>query len=232
MNNIKNISIKDWAVDDRPRERFIANGPDGLSNSELLAILIHSGTNDKSAVELMRDVMRSCNNDLNSLSDYSVRQLCEFKGIGMAKAVTIKAALELGKRRLDEFRYSKPARIQTSGDVFRIMRPVMFDLDHEEFWCIMLNNANLVTDRIMISSGGMTETTVDIRMIMRQVILCKACGIIISHNHPSGNLSPSVQDQKITDRIKQASGILGIRFLDHIIISGSGYFSFADEGRL
>lgn len=232
MGRESKIPIKNWDVDDRPRERFIAHGPDGLSNAELFAILIQSGSLDKSAVELMREVLRSCGGNLKSLSEYSVRQLCEFKGIGEAKAVTIKAALELSKRRLEEYKFSKPSRINNSEDVFRIMRPVMMDLDHEEFWCLMLNNANIVTDRIMISSGGMTETTVDIRMIMRQVILCKACGVVILHNHPSGNLQPSVQDQRITGRIKEALNLFGIRLLDHVIVADNAYYSFADEGHL
>lgn len=232
MKDKERLSIKDWAVDDRPRERFIANGPEGLSNAELLAILIHSGNSDKSAVDLMRDVMRGCGDNLKSLGDYTIQQLCAFKGIGEAKAVTIKAALELGKRRLDEFRFMQKVKIKCSEDVFKLMSPVMMDLDHEEFWCVMLNNANVVTDRILISSGGITETTVDVRMLMRRAILCKACGIIISHNHPSGNVSPSIHDCKITDKINNAAGLLGIKLFDHVIVVADGYYSFADEGRL
>lgn len=232
MDNNDKLSIKNWAVDDRPRERLMLNGPESLSNAELLAILIHSGTSEKSAVDLMREIMRSCGDNLKSLGDYTVQQLCSFKGIGEAKAVTIKAALELGRRRLDEFRSSARISITSSRDVFNIMYPVMVDLDHEEFWCIMMNNANVVTDRILISSGGMTETTVDVRMIMRRALICRACAIIISHNHPSGNITPSIQDRKLTERIKRASELLGIKLLDHLIVTSSTYYSFADEGCL
>lgn len=232
MENNDRLSIKNWAVDDRPRERLILNGPEALSNAELLAILIHSGSTDKSAVDLMREIMRSCGDNLKSLGDYTVKQLCSFKGIGEAKAVTIKAALELGRRRLDEFRSQARYSITSSRDAYNLMFPVMVDLDHEEFWCVMMNNANVVTDRILISSGGMTETSVDVRMIMRRAIICKACAIIISHNHPSGNTTPSMQDRKITERIKRASELIGIKLLDHIIVASSGYYSFADEGCL
>lgn len=225
-------TIKDWAEDDRPREKLLAKGAKALSTAELLAILIGSGTADKSAVELMRDIMHSCNDSLKTLGQYSLEQLCAFKGIGSAKAVTIMAAVELGLRRLEEFDTEDITRICSSNDIYRLMRHEMLDLQHEEFWCIMLNNAGKVIGKELISRGGITQTTVDVRLILRAAIMSRASAIILCHNHPSGNKKPSNDDIRLTSDIKSASKLMNIKTLDHLVITPSGYYSFADEGLL
>lgn len=225
-------SIKQWAEDDRPREKMLEKGAKALSNAELLAILIGSGTTDKSAVELMREVMRSCNDSLKALGQYSYAQLCAFKGIGPAKAVTIMAAVELGLRRLEEFNTESITRITSSDDIYRLMRHEMMDLPHEEFWCIMLNNAGKVIGKELIGRGGITQTTADVRLVMRAAIMARASAIVICHNHPSGNPAPSTDDTRLTAAIVSAGKLMNIRTLDHLIITSNGYYSFADEGKL
>lgn len=225
-------SIKDWAIDDRPREKMLEKGPSALSNAELLAILIGSGSQEKSAVELMRDVMRTCDDKLETLGHYTIAELCGFKGIGEAKAVTIMASVELGKRRLQEMNSKTVVSISSPDDIYKYMGAVMSELDHEEFWCIMLNNAHRIISRKMISSGGMSETTVDVRMIMREALLSKSCAIVLVHNHPSGNISPSTHDFRITSKIKEACDLMGIRLLDHLVYTDNSYYSMANEGRL
>ncbi len=225
-------SIKQWAEDDRPREKLLAKGAKSLSNAELLAILIGSGTADKSAVELMREIMRSCDDSLKALGRYSFKQLCAFKGIGQAKAVTIMAAVELGIRRLEEFNTEEINVITSSKDIYMLMRHAMMDLPHEEFWCIMLNNAGKVIGKELIGKGGITQTTADVRLIMRAAIMSRASAIIICHNHPSGNANPSGEDDKLTTSIREAAKLMNIKMLDHLIITANGYYSFADEGRL
>ena len=180
----------------------------------------------------MRDIMHSCNDSLKTLGQYSLEQLCAFKGIGPAKAVTIMAAVELGLRRLEEFDTEDITRICSSNDIYRLMRHEMLDLQHEEFWCIMLNNAGKVIGKELISRGGITQTTVDVRLILRAAIMSRASAIILCHNHPSGNKKPSNDDIRLTSDIKAASKLMNIKTLDHLVITPSGYYSFADEGLL
>ncbi len=225
-------SIKEWAEDDRPREKLLEKGPKALSTAELLAILIGSGSAEKSAVELMRDIMRSCGDSLKTLGQYSFQQLCAFKGIGPAKAVTLMAAVEIGIRRLEEFNTETITRITSSDDIYRIMRPEMMDLPHEEFWSIMINNAGKVITKELIGRGGITQTAVDVRLVMRAALMARASAIIVCHNHPSGNITPSNDDIRLTASIAEAGKVLNIKLLDHVIVASNGYYSFADEGKL
>jgi DNA repair protein RadC len=225
------IKITDWAVEDRPREKLIQNGTAGLSDAELLAILISSGTRTKSAVDLGRELLGMVNNNLNSLGKLSVADLKKLKGIGPAKAVTISAALELGRRRkLSEA--EDVLQIKCSKDVADIFHPLLSDLVHEEFWILFLNRSNRVIGRMKLSQGGISGTVTDVRIVMKKAIECLASGIIICHNHPSGNLNPSDSDTKITRKIKDAGELMDVQLLDHLIISEKDYYSFADNGLL
>jgi len=218
------IKITDWAVEDRPREKFIQNGTAGLSDAELLAILISSGTKDKSAVDLGRELLGIANNNLNNLGKLTIADLRKVHGIGVARAVTIAAALELGRRRkLSEVQYVP--QIRSSKDVSDIFQPLLADLLHEEFWILFLN-------RLKLSQGGISGTVTDVRLVMKKAIECLASGIIVCHNHPSGNLNPSESDSKITQKIKEAGNLMDIQLLDHLIISDKDYYSFADNGVL
>jgi DNA repair protein RadC len=225
------IKITDWAVEDRPREKFIQNGTASLSDAELLAILISSGTKDKSAVDLGRELLGLVNNNLNNLGKLSVTDLRKVHGIGPARAVTIAAALELGRRRkLAEVQYVP--QIRSSKDVSDIFQPLLSDLLHEEFWILFLNRSNKVINRMKLSQGGISGTVTDVRLVMKKAIECLASGIIVCHNHPSGNLNPSESDIKITQKIKEAGNLMDIQLLDHLIISDKDYYSFADNGVL
>lgn len=225
------IKITDWAVEDRPREKFIQNGTASLSDAELLAILISSGTKDKSAVDLGRELLGMANNNLNNLGKLSVADLRKVHGIGPARAVTIAAALELGRRRkLSEVQYVP--QIRSSKDVSDIFQPLLSDLLHEEFWILFLNRSNKVISRMKLSQGGISGTVTDVRLVMKKAIECLASGIIVCHNHPSGNLNPSESDNKITQKIKEAGNLMDIQLLDHLIISDKDYYSFADNGVL
>ena len=225
------IKITDWAVEDRPREKFIQNGTASLSDAELLAILISSGTKDKSAVDLGRELLGMANNNLNNLGKLSVADLMKVNGIGPARAVTIAAALELGRRRkLAEVQYVP--QIRSSKDVSDIFQPLLSDLLHEEFWILFLNRSNKVISRMKLSQGGISGTVTDVRLVMKKAIECLASGIIVCHNHPSGNLNPSESDNKITQKIKEAGNLMDIQLLDHLIISDKDYYSFADNGVL
>jgi DNA repair protein RadC len=225
------IKITDWAVEDRPREKFIQNGTASLSDDELLAILISSGTKDKSAVDLGRELLGMVNNNLNNLGKLSVTDLRKVHGIGPARAVTIAAALELGRRRkLAEVQYVP--QIRSSKDVSDIFQPLLSDLLHEEFWILFLNRSNKVINRMKLSQGGISGTVTDVRLVMKKAIECLASGIIVCHNHPSGNLNPSESDNKITQKIKEAGNLMDIQLLDHLIISDKDYYSFADNGVL
>jgi DNA repair protein RadC len=225
------IKITDWAVEDRPREKFIQNGTASLSDAELLAILISSGTKDKSAVDLGRELLAIANNNLNNLGKISVADLRKVRGIGPARAVTIAAALELGRRRkLSEVQYVP--QIRSSKDVSDIFQPLLSDLLHEEFWILFLNRSNKVINRMKLSQGGISGTVTDVRLVMKKAIECLASGIIVCHNHPSGNLNPSESDTKITQKIKEAGNLMDIQLLDHLIISDKDYYSFADNGVL
>ncbi|MFZ0280933.1 MAG: DNA repair protein RadC [Bacteroidales bacterium] len=225
------LKITDWAVEDRPREKLIRKGISSLSDAELLAILISSGTRKKSAVDLGRELLGVVNNNLNSLGKLTVSDLRKIHGIGPAKAVTISAALELGRRRkLAEVPNS--LQIKCSKDVADIFQPLLSDLIHEEFWILFLNRANRVIDKMKLSQGGVSGTVTDIRIVMKKAIEYLASGIIVCHNHPSGNLNPSESDTKITRKIKEAGNLMDIQLLDHLIISEKDYYSFADNGLL
>jgi DNA repair protein RadC len=223
------LKITDWAVEDRPREKLIQNGTSSLSDAELLAILISSGTKNKSAVDLGRELLATVNNNLNNLGKLSIADLKKIHGIGNARAVTISAALELGRRRkLTEI--PDVLQIKCSKDVADIFRPLLSDLLHEEFWILFLNRSNRVINRMKLSQGGISGTVTDVRLAMKRAIECLASGIIVCHNHPSGNLNPSESDSKITQKIKEAGNLLDIQLLDHLIISDKDYYSFADNG--
>lgn len=223
------MKITDWAVEDRPREKLMQNGTASLSDAELLGILISSGTKNKSAVDLGRELLARTGNNLNALGKLAISDLRKTRGIGPARAVTIAAALELGRRRrLSDA--GEPQSIKCSRDVADIFQPVLADLPHEEFWVLLLNRSNRVIDRMKLSQGGIAGTVTDVRLIMKKAVECLASGIIVCHNHPSGNLNPSESDSKITQKIKEAGNLMDIQLLDHIIISDRDYYSFADNG--
>lgn len=224
-------SIKDWPEDERPREKVLRNGVGSLSKSELLAILIGSGNAEESAVELMKKVLASCGDSIAELAKLSVDDLCRFKGIGPAKAVTIVAACELWKRRRSDEKI-EPARIRCSQDIYEYFYPIMCSLQIEEFYVLLLNNMNRVIDHVRISSGGLTSSSVDIRLIIREAILKRATGIALCHNHPSGNTRPSRADDEATKAVVAACKLMTIRFLDHIVFAVNDYFSYNDECRV
>ena len=221
--------INQWAEDDRPREKFLLKGKSSLSDSELLAILIGSGSRNESAVQLCQRILASTNNNLNQLGKLTVNQLTNFKGIGQAKAITIAAALELGRRRRAE-ETQELKKITSSKMIFEIMQPIIGELPHEEFWILYLNNSNKVIHKSQLSKGGITGTVVDIRLIFKTAFEHNAVSIILTHNHPSGKLLASEADVQITKKIKEASRYLEITVLDHVIITENGYYSFNDNG--
>lgn len=225
------LKITEWAVEDRPRERLWQKGPSSLSDAELIAILIGSGTRNKSAVDLAHELLALADNSLPELSKLSVAGIKKLKGIGEAKAVTIAAALELGRRRKMAEAADNP-QIRSSADVFNIFSPLMEDLPHEEFWILFLNRANKVLGRLKISQGGVSGTVTDVRIVMKKAIEMLASGLVICHNHPSGNNSPSDADIRITQKIKEAGALMDIQLLDHLIVCGKNYYSFADNGAL
>ena len=228
---MEKLNINQWAEEDRPREKMMALGPQALSDAELLAILIGSGSTKESAVDLMKRVLNDCRNNLNTLGKMTVRQLCEYNGIGEAKAITILAACELGKRRQMEKPEERPD-VGTATRIYNHMHPLMQDLDVEEFWLLMMNQNYRLIRQMRISHGGITEVSVDVRIIMREAVLANATIIAVCHNHPSGSLSPSQSDNDITRKIKAACDVMRIHFLDHVIITDGAYFSYHEEGRL
>lgn len=230
MSNEK-LNINQWAKEDRPREKMMLHGPGALSNAELLAILIGSGNTEDSAVELMRKVLDDCRNSLSELGKRNVDDLCAYKGIGPAKAITILAASELGKRRKDEGP-SERLRVRCSQDIFLYFHPLMCDLPVEECWVMLLNQASRLIDALRISQGGLASTQVDVRCILREALLKRATALVLCHNHPSGNTRPSADDDRLTQALSQAAKVMNIRMLDHLIVSDGGYYSYADEGRL
>lgn len=225
----KKLSIKEWAVEDRPREKMLAKGIRSLSEAELIAILIGSGNLEESAVEVSRRIMASVNNNLNELGKKNINDLQKFKGIGPAKAITIASAMELGRRRKESEPDEKP-KVVTSADAATIFKPLLSDLPHEEFWVLLLNRNNLLIDKMLVSQGGLSGTIIDVRIILKMALDKLACSIILCHNHPSGNLMPSEADKEITKKIKEAGKHMDIPVLDHLIIANDAYFSFADEG--
>lgn len=221
--------INQWAEDDRPREKFLLKGKSSLSDSELLAILIGSGSRNESAVQLCQRILISVNNNLNQLGKLSIKQLTEFKGIGEAKAISIAAALELGRRRRSEDAVELK-KITSSKVAFEIMQPIIGELPHEEFWILFLNNSNKVIHKAQISKGGITGTVVDSRIIFKTALEYNATSLILTHNHPSGKLFPSDADKEVTKKLKLAGQQLDVLVLDHIIITETGYYSFNDQG--
>ena len=211
------LNINQWAEEDRPREKMMLHGASALTNAELLAILIGSGNTEDTAVELMRKVLDGCHNKLGELGKCSVEDLCRYKGIGPAKAVTILAASELGKRRKEE-EPKERVQIRCSTDIFAYFHPLMCDLSVEECWVMLLNQAAKVVDAIRISQGGLASTQVDVRCVLREALLKRATSIVLCHNHPSGNVTPSTDDDRLTQALNQASNTMNIRLLDHITV--------------
>lgn len=225
------FSIKNWAEGDRPREKLLQKGKISLSDAELLAILIGSGTRHESAVDLCKKILAENGNSLNLLGKCSINQLTNFKGIGQAKAISIIAAMELGRRRRSEEILEK-RKISSSNSVFELLQPVIGELPHEEFWIVYLNNSNKVIDQLQLSKGGITGTLVDVRLALKKALELGATSIILAHNHPSGNLLASAADKQLTQKLKIAGESLDIKILDHVIVTEKSYFSFADEGLL
>lgn len=224
------LSINRWAEEDRPREKMMSKGAQALTNAELLAILIGSGSGDDSAVSLMQKVLASYGDSLDRVGRLSVEELCHFKGIGPAKAITILAACELGRRRAVE----QPERrqVRSAAQVYDYFYPLMRDLPVEEFHVLLLNQSATVIDSVRIGVGGLTETVVDVRVILREALLKRATALILCHNHPSGNLRPSAHDDRLTRQVQEATRLLNLSLADHVIFTDNGYYSYADEGRL
>ena len=227
---VDKLSINRWAEEDRPREKMMSKGAQALTNAELLAILIGSGSGDDSAVSLMQKVLAAHGDSLDRVGRLSVEELCHFKGIGPAKAITILAACEIGRRRAVE----QPERrqIRSSAQAYDYFYPLMRDLPVEECHVLLLGNGATVIDSVRIGMGGLTETVADVRLIMREVLLKRSTAFILCHNHPSGTLRPSVYDDRLTRQVQEAARILNITFNDHIIFTDNGYYSYADEGKL
>lgn len=221
--------ITNWSEDDKPREKLMLKGKSVLSDAELIAILIGSGSRNESAVDLSKKILASVDNNLNALGKVSISQLMNFKGIGEAKAISIIAALELGRRRRAE-EVVELKKVTSSKVIFEIMQPIIGELPHEEFWIIYLNNSNKVISKSQLSKGGITGTLVDIRIVFKTALEMGATALILCHNHPSGTLIPSDADKQITKKLKLAGDSLEIKVLDHLIVTETSYFSFADEG--
>ena len=226
-----NLSIKNWADDDKPREKLLHKGRTVLSDAELIAILIGSGSKEESAVELSKRILASADNNLNELGKLSIKQLMQFKGIGEAKAISIAAALEIGRRRRGDG-VEKIKKVTSSRDAFELLQPILGELPHEEFWIVYLNNSNKILFKEQLSKGGITGTLVDVRLVMKKALEQGAVGLILAHNHPSGALKPSQADKQLTKKLKSAAEVLDVKVLDHLIITQTTYYSFADEGIL
>jgi DNA repair protein RadC len=224
------LNINQWAENDRPRERMERLGPSALSDAELLAILVGSGSTKEDAVSLMKRILADCNNNLNTLGKLSIRDLCKYTGVGPAKAITILAACELGKRRQQEQPEERPD-LGTATRIYNHMHPLMQDMDTEEFWALFMNQHYRLIKKVCISRGGITETAVDIRIIMREAVLANTTILAVCHNHPSGNLSPSMQDDELTRNIRNACKLMRIHFLDHVIVTDGHYYSYHEEGK-
>ena len=222
------MTIKNWEDTDKPREKMMAQGKTALSNAELLAILLGSGSADESAVELSRRILASVNNSLTTLGKQSLQQLQAFKGIGQAKAITILAATEMGRRRAAETPELQP-KIEVAHNVFTLMQPLIGELPHEEFWVLYLNSTNRVIHKARLFSGGITQTTVDVRLLFKTALEQGAIALILVHNHPSGNTTPSKEDIELTQRVKTAGDMLDIKLLDHVIVTEKEYLSLLDE---
>ena len=231
MEPEKRLTIRDWAEDDRPREKLLYKGAAALSDAELFAILIGSGNKNESAVELCKRILGDNHNNLNELARLSITDLAKYKGIGEAKAISIVAALEIGKRRKTN-EVLERTKITQSSDLFELFEPALLDLNHEEFWVAFMNGANKVLETKRLTQGGMKQTVVDVSMLLRMALERLAHAVAVAHNHPSGENYPSREDLQITQKIKTGCDAIGVRLLDHIIIAGGRYYSFADEGKL
>lgn len=232
MEEYKNsFSIKQWAEGDRPREKLVLKGKTALSDAELIAILIGSGNRGESAVQLSKRILQVSENNLNQLGKASVKQLMKFKGVGEAKAISIVAALELGRRRRGEEALQRK-KVTSSDSVYEVLQPIIGDLDHEEFWVLYLNNSNKILQKLQLSKGGITGTIVDVRLAFKNALEIGATAVILAHNHPSGTLQPSAADKQLTQKLKLAGESLDIKVLDHLIVTQKSYFSFANEGLL
>lgn len=225
------LNINQWAEEDRPREKLMRLGAEALSSAELLAILIGSGSTKETAVELMKRVLSDCRNNLNTLGKMSIHELCQYNGIGEAKAITILAACELGKRRSLEKAEARKS-LNCAVAIYELMHPRMQDLDTEEAWVLLLNQSHKLIKAERISHGGITETAVDVRIIMKEAIMNNATIIALCHNHPSGNIKPSTDDDRLTERVKKACDTMRIHFLDHVIITDGLYYSYHEAGRI
>ena len=233
MKELIKLSVKDWSPDDQPREKFLAKGVNTLSNAELLAIILRSGTKEESVVELSQRILQSFGNDLNRLGKVSANHLmANFKGIGEAKAIGIIAALELGKRRKKAEEIGPRKKIICSMDIYRYFYPLLCDLPHEEFWALFLNHSNRIIDQFKISQGGISETVVEGKLIYKEAIARLASFVVLCHNHPSGSHLPSPQDNTVTHRIKKGLELLDMYLLDHVILTDGKYYSYADEGKI
>ena len=224
------LTIANWSADDQPREKLRDKGPQALSNAELLAILIGSGTTGVSAVELMQDVLNGCNNNLNTLGKKTISDMMAYKGIGEAKAITILAACELGKRRQQEQPEERPD-LGTATRIYNLMHPVLQDLDVEEFWLLLMNQNYRLIKKLRIAHGGISEVSVDIRILMREAVLANATVIAVCHNHPSGSIKPSKADDQLTQSIKRACEIMRLHLLDHVILADGQYYSYHENGK-
>lgn len=225
------LTIARWSEEDRPREKLERLGAQALSDAELLAILIGSGSTKEDAVSLMKRILIDCHNNLNTLGKMSIRQLMEYNGVGEAKAITILAACELGKRRQAEQAEERPD-LGTATRLYNHMHAVMQDLDVEEFWALYLNQNHRLIKKVRIAHGGITEVSVDVRIIMREAVLSNATILAVCHNHPSGNISPSRQDDSLTQAIRRACDVMRIHFMDHVIVTDGNYFSYHESGRI
>ena len=225
------FSIRNWSQKDQPREKLRDKGKSTLSDAELIAILIGSGNREESAVRLSQRILSDSNHSLGQLGKRSIKQLTTFNGIGEAKAISVIAALELGRRHRSELAIES-YKITSSSSVFELLQPLIGELDHEEFWIVYLNNSNKVIQKHQLSKGGITGTLVDVRLVLKNALEVGATGLILAHNHPSGTLKPSEADKNITQKLKKAGENLDIKVLDHLIITEKAYFSFADENLL
>jgi len=227
----RKLNINQWAEEDRPREKLMTMGPAALTDAELLAILVGSGNTEEDAVSLMKRILSDCRNNLNTLGKLTIRELCEYNGVGPAKAVTILAACELGKRRQMEKPEERPD-LGTATRIYNHMHPILQDCDVEEFWLLLMNQNFRLIKQLRISHGGITEVAVDIRIIMREAVVANATIMAVCHNHPSGNLRPSSADNQLTNSLKAACDVMRIRLLDHVIITDGAYYSYHEEGKI
>ena len=227
---MEKLTINLWAEEDRPREKLERLGAEALSNAELLAILVGSGSTKETAVDLMKRILKDCNNNLNTLGKLSIEDLCSYNGVGPAKAITILAACELGKRRQMERPEERP-ELSTATRIYNHMHPLMQDLDVEEFWVLFMNQNFRLIKKLRIAHGGISEVSVDVRIIIREAVLCNTTIMTVCHNHPSGSIAPSRQDDALTLQIKKACELMRIHFMDHIIITDGHYYSYHEDGK-